>query len=164
MTKRFNKNLYKHPEKDVLVITNDGVDAVQEAMNYLDMIQPQKPLKQFEGLNRAAREIGEYLGQTGKVTHTSQNNQTFLQRVQKYGSWAVSISENITFSESNPKEIILNYIIDDGNLNREHRKNLLNPVYNCVGVYVGSHKVHQHCCVLILAAGFQDKFVDENYK
>ena len=47
-------------------------------------------------------------------------------RVDKYGEWSISIAENICFDDSDPTEIVLGQIIDDGNANRGHRLNVFN--------------------------------------
>lgn len=55
---------------------------------------------------------------------------TMAERIEKYGVWHRSISENISFNEVTGRNIVLQFIIDDGNESRSHRKNIFNPEYD----------------------------------
>lgn len=48
-------------------------------------------------------------------------------RMERYGDWNKAIAENISFSEKTGKDIVLQFIIDDGNSSRGQRKNIFNP-------------------------------------
>jgi len=79
------------------------------------------------------------------------------ERMERYGQWNRAIAENISFSEKTGKDIIIQFIIDDGNPSRGHRKNLFNPDYLLVGVACGYHKGYEVCCVMDLAAEYDDE-------
>jgi hypothetical protein len=79
------------------------------------------------------------------------------ERMERYGQWNRAIAENISFSEKTGKDIIIQFIIDDGNPSRGHRKNLFNADYLMVGVACGYHKGYEVCCVMDLAAEYDDE-------
>jgi uncharacterized protein YkwD len=47
-------------------------------------------------------------------------------QMERYGEWNKAIAENISFSEKTGKDIVLQFIIDDGNSSRGQRKNIFN--------------------------------------
>lgn len=78
-------------------------------------------------------------------------------RIERYGSWHRAISENISFSEVTGKNIVLQFLVDDGNESRSHRRNIFNADYGCVGVGCGFHKIYDLICVVDLAGVYEDK-------
>lgn len=78
-------------------------------------------------------------------------------RVEKYGEWMISIAENICFDDSDPKEIVMGQLVDDGNQSRGHRLNIFNPEFKFVGVACGPHKVFKNCSVFNFAVSFKDE-------
>ena len=88
------------------------------------------PLAQFKiskGLTLAARDHCYDIGPSGGASHTGSDGSTMAQRIEKYGTWHRAISENISFSEMTGRNIVLQFIIDDGNVSRSHRRNIFNP-------------------------------------
>lgn len=82
-------------------------------------------------------------------------------RIDKYGEWEISIAENICFDDSDPLEIILGQLIDDGNKTRGHRLNIFNQEFQFLGVACGPHKNYRHCTVLNFAVRYKDKVSEE---
>jgi len=60
------------------------------------------------------------------VSHTGSDQSSMSQRMERYGEWNKAIAENISFSEKTGKDIVLQFIIDDGNSSRGQRKNIFN--------------------------------------
>lgn len=59
--------------------------------------------------------------------------------------------ENIVYGQTEARDAILSFIIDDGVPHRGHRQNILNPNFRVVGVACGPHPVYQTVCVMIFA-------------
>lgn len=104
-----------------------GTDAVYEAIAYIKTISPIAPLKMSPGLTQACRDHCYDIGPTGGASHVGSDGSTMANRIEKYGKWYRAISENISFSETHGRSIVLQLIIDDGNESRTHRKNIFNP-------------------------------------
>lgn len=98
-----------------------------EAIAFLKNTNGLPAFKISKGLTLAARDHCFDIGPVGGASHTGTDGSTMAERIEKYGSWHRAISENISFSEVTGKNIVLQFIIDDGNESRSHRKNIFNP-------------------------------------
>ena len=59
-----------------------------------------------------------------------------------------SVAENCAYGYNEAMEIVLKLLIDEGISSLGHRKNLLNPDYNSIGVSIKKHKSYRHNCVM----------------
>jgi len=157
MLEFFQGNTYKDPVSRINIITNEGPQAVQEAIAFLQTCTPAPPVTLSKGLTQAGRDHAYDIGPKGEVSHTGSDGSTMSERMERYGQWNRAIAENISFSEKTGKDIIIQFIIDDGNASRGHRKNLFNPDYLLVGCACGYHKGYEVCCVMDLAAEYDDE-------
>ena len=157
MLEFFQGNTYKDPVSRINIITNEGPQAVQEAIAFLQTCSPAPPVMLSKGLTQAGRDHAYDIGPKGEVSHTGSDGSTMSERMERYGQWNRAIAENISFSEKTGKDIIIQFIIDDGNASRGHRKNLFNPDYLLVGIACGYHKGYEVCCVMDLAAEYEDE-------
>jgi len=46
------------------------------------------------------------------------------QRVEKYGEWLSGVGENIDFGGKAGEDFVIDLMVDDGNEDRGHRKNI----------------------------------------
>lgn len=106
------------------------------------------PLKLSKGLFLASKAHCNDIGENGLASHQGSDGLTLSQRVEYFGEWRGLIAENIAFNDFLAEDILINFILDDGNPNRGHRENLLNPELNCIGIACGPHSVHRSCCVI----------------
>ncbi len=74
-------------------------------------------------------------------------------RIERYGEWEVTIAENIDFGGETAEAVVSDLVIDDGNMNRGHRKNMFNPELKVVGIATGSHAEYKHLAVCVFAGG-----------
>lgn len=100
---------------------------MHEAIAFLKVITPVAPLRLSKGLTQASRDHAYDVGPKGEVSHTGSDESSMSQRMERYGEWNKAIAENISFSEKTGKDIVLQFIIDDGNSSRGQRKNIFNP-------------------------------------
>lgn len=99
---------------------------VLEAIDFLQNISPVKPLINKACLKQSAKEHAVELGLSGTLTHLSENGETLTDRINKHGVWDVAVAENISVIDRTPREIIISFILDDGNNSRCQRLNLFN--------------------------------------
>jgi uncharacterized protein YkwD len=90
------------------------------------------------------------MGEKGKVGHTSSNGTTFENRIRKKVKSGM-IAENCDYGYSEPLDIVMSLLIDDGITNLGHRKNILNPSLNYVGIAIEKHKTYRTTCVMDFA-------------
>ena len=113
--------------------TKEGASAVQEAIEYLQKIQPVRELKWNNELYVASREHVQDIGPKGLVQHESSDNTSVKERLKRYGKIVTCYGENLSFHCETAMEVILQQIVDDGVPNRGHRENLFNPDFRVMG-------------------------------
>ena len=99
---------------------------MHEAIAFMKTFKPVPSIQLTKGLVQAARDHAYDVGPKGDVAHKGSDGSTMSERMERYGRWNKSIAENISFSEKTGKNIVLQFIIDDGNESRGHRHNILN--------------------------------------
>ena len=94
-------------------------------------------------------------GQTG---HAGSDGSTVVSRVARYGSWEISINENIDYQPmQDGREVIESLLIDDGVRDRAHRRNIYEPSSRRVGIACGPHPRFGGMCVIVQAGGVRPK-------
>ncbi len=137
--------------------TSEGVDAVDEAIAYLNRAPVLSPLEPSRGLSLSARDHVEDQGPKGKTGHVGSDLSALRARVGRYGSWRQLVAENIAYGPTTARDVVMGLIVDDGVADRGHRKTIFNPMLRVIGVHCGYHKVYDVMCVVNYAAGFVDK-------
>eukprot|EP01064_Diplonema_japonicum_P011724 TRINITY_DN1916_c3_g1_i1.p1 TRINITY_DN1916_c3_g1~~TRINITY_DN1916_c3_g1_i1.p1 ORF type:complete len:623 (+),score=84.12 TRINITY_DN1916_c3_g1_i1:52-1920(+) len=140
-----------------MVVLNEGRPAYEEAIRFLDKIEP---LEQYTGvalgLQKAAAGHSKDCSENNIAGHTGSDGSTLQSRVEKQGEWSVTLMENISFGESTARNIVIQFIVDDGVASRGHREAIFNPNGTLVGISAASHPTYKHCCVVDFAGGFTD--------
>lgn len=141
---------------EVAVITAEGISAWEEAIAFLRSQPPAPELKWNDNIVKAARDHAEDIGPKGLETHTGTDGSKVGDRLDRYGKWLGKVAENIDFCSVEAEEIIMDFIIDDGNPDRGHRTNLFDPNYLVTGVSIAKHSKMDICVVVNYASEFQD--------
>jgi hypothetical protein len=101
----------------------------------------------------AAREHASDIGCRGLVTHRgSFADATLTDRLAQYGAAPGKATELISFAVSDPLQIVLQLVVDDGDVRRANRRALLDPNYTSIGVAFTRHESHGAACVIVLAS------------
>jgi hypothetical protein len=94
-------------------------------------------------LYRVARDHATKMGVRGREGHQGFKNR-YTPLMERY----MEVGENIYYGKYTPEEIIMQLLIDEGIEDLGHRKNLLNPRFNSIGVSIKPHKEYQYNCVM----------------
>ncbi len=105
-------------EAEVLRLTNEF-----RAQNGLPALQLD------DRLNTAAQKHSQYMAQTGQLSHTGQNGSDPGTRIKAEGVAFRTAGENAAMGQRTPAEVVQGWINSPG-----HRKNLLNPDYQFMGL------------------------------
>lgn len=114
----------------------------------LPMLRPEKVLY------RIARDHAVNSGKKGQEGH-----QGFRKRYSPAMENYIEIGENIYYGQYTPEEIVLQLLIDEGIKDLGHRKNILNPRFNSIGVAIKPHKTYKYNCVMsfgLLPRSYED--------
>ncbi len=154
----FDGRLLRKPNSAVPVQTNEGVSAVREAVAALRSQRALGPLSLSSVLTRAARDHVADQGRTGETGHAGSDNSTTRTRVERYGTWQTSLSENIDYSPMvSGSDVVENLIVDDGVADRGHRRNIYDATAKFVGIACGPHPRFTATCVIVQAGGVTAK-------
>ena len=59
-----------------------------------------------------------------------------------------AVAENCAYGYDQAVDIVIGLLIDEGIKDLGHRENMLNPIYNSVGVSIEDHKTYKYNCVM----------------
>ncbi len=103
----------------------------------LPMLLPERDLY------KVARDHASWSGKKGYEGHKG-FKQRFAPLMGKYAE----VGENIYYGPYTPLEIVIQLLIDEGIEDLGHRKNLLSPKFNSIGVAIKPHKTYEYNCVM----------------
>ncbi len=103
----------------------------------LQMLKPEKDLYEV------ARGHATKSGQKNRVGH-QEFNKRFKPLMGKYNA----VAENCDYGHSGPLDIVMSLLIDNGIESLGHRKNMLDPIYNSIGVSIQPHEGYNYNCVM----------------
>lgn len=140
----------------MVITTQEGVKAVDEAIAFLKKAKPLAVLNPSFGLSLAARDHVADSGPTGHTGHNGTDGSDPAMRMKRYGDWETLMGENISYGHDNARIIVIQLIVDDGVPSRGHRANIFQPKYKTVGISCGAHKTFRHMCVMDFAGAFRE--------
>lgn len=154
LRKYFDGTLWRLPNR-IPIRTQEGVAALDEAVAFLESVEPREPLAFSESLFRSALELVREQGPTGETGHKGPTGSTMAERIARVGPVGVC-GEVINYGPEVPRMTMLQLVIDDGVPNRGHRKNIFDPDFKIAGAATGSHKTYGTMTVVDMADGFKD--------
>ena len=90
---------------------------------------------------------------TGEFSHKGSDQSTYKDRIERYCRWGGSIYEAMDFAvRTDPKDIVISWLVDEGNPKRSTRNNLLSSANRYFAASFGGHLESENCCVAVLAA------------
>jgi uncharacterized protein YkwD len=152
---RMNGNLLVLPGH-TRIRTKEGTAALDEAIRFLQSARPLPPLTASRGMSRAAADHCADQA-AGGFGHEGRDRSHAGQRIARYGNFAGSWGENISYGKSTARDVVLALIIDDGLPARKHRANIFNPNFNFAGAAVGPHARFGTMCSMDFAGMYAER-------
>ena len=133
---------------DHWLVTSEGVAAVVECIAVLNEAKPCSPLYPDIELSKMSKYHADLQGVTEQIGHNSPNGETFNQRLKRFKISYLNCAENINYGRYSARDIVISLLVDDAVPSRGHRVNILNNIYNKVGVSHGTHLKYRYMCVM----------------
>jgi uncharacterized protein YkwD len=152
---RMNGNLLVLPGH-TRIHTREGTAAVDEAIRFLKNAQPLPALTLSRGMSQAAADHCADQADGG-FGHEGRDRSHAGQRISRYGNFAGSWGENVSYGKSSARDVVLALIIDDGLPGRKHRANIFNPNFNFAGAAFGPHARFGIMCNMDFAGAYAER-------
>jgi len=145
------------PPRGQAVMTDEGVAALDDAIQFLERQAPLEPVSLAEPLNRSALVHALDQERTGRLGHNGSDGSTFSQRISREGSWQGMAAENIAYGLNDAPGVVRQLIIDDGVPERGHRTNIFAPLLKNMGAACAGHAHYDQVCVMDYATAVIEK-------
>lgn len=153
--KMFNGSIIHYPN-GTLIQTNEGLAAVDEAIEFLKTAPSEPPLKFVVGLAKTSNLQLSNLLIDPSLGHYGPDGSQLDVRLRKFGTVGSAYAENITYDMPTPLEIVLAMLIDDGVKSRGHRRNLFSPNFKEAGIAYGKAQNKKNISVTVFADSFRE--------
>ncbi len=157
MKKSLKGNVATFPDGSKWML-NEGVSALDDAINDLKKSAKVSPFEFSNGLSNAADIQVANLQDDMSLGHFGKDGSDVENRIYKFGTPGERYSENISYDSKDARSIVLNFVIDDGLKSRSHRKNLLSTQFKQIGIGYGIGKKNVALCVIV----FTDRFTERS--
>lgn len=129
--------IYRRGERRMAV--GEGPAAVDEALRFLERVDPVPPLRMAGCLNLAATRHARAMGSVGGSGHIGANGWTPSQRASAATREPVGCAENIAYGYDDVAEMVAALVVDGGVPGRGHRMNLFDPRMRSFGAGRAHH-------------------------
>jgi uncharacterized protein YkwD len=155
--KKYYRGREIHYSDGFVLVSEEGVAPLDEAIAFMRSLKPAPPLKLSPGMVSAAKDHLNDLVKTGRSGHKGSDGSTVSDRLNRYGTWAESLGEDIVYQSRSAREDVVALIIDDGTSTRGHRKNIFKSDFQVVGIAQSPLLKTGTISVITFSAGFTDK-------
>ena len=150
----FQGNVWKDPNSNVGIKTEEGAAAVDEAINFLrSKAQRVDSLTPSKGLNKVA---ADFLREFQKDANANVELDPVISR---YGNFTGNFRRLVQFGSNTAEHVVINLLVCDGDKSRGHRDALLADGLKKVGVAYGPQDTYKYCSVIVVCSKF-DNTVD----
>jgi uncharacterized protein YkwD len=146
----FDGRIAHLPGEDVAMLSIEGTDAIDEAIDFLERQAPLPPLGAGDLLALAARDHANEQGDSGTTGHVSRDGAGPGDRVRRRGG-DLYVGESISYGHARADAVVRQMIVDDGVPGRGHRALLFGTGYRFAGIGCGGHRRYGHMCVVELS-------------
>jgi hypothetical protein len=150
-TKYFTDKVLKVPDINVQIRTQEGDAPYKETIDYLKNQQPVEPLVASKGLCKIAEEILAKIvdSDTGEIDESETE-----EIIDKHGNFSGKFTRAMDFGGFTSEQVVINFVVCDGDPDRTQREPLLGNGLKKVGVAFGKHNIYSTVCVLVSCTEF----------
>ena len=118
-----------------------GLITELESTSKMGYLRPNKKLADF------ARQHASDMGNSGRTGHNTSKGESFRKRIEPLQSSFSAINENCNYGNEGGIDAVIDLLIDRNVPNLGHRRNILDPEMELVGVAIEPHKKWRFNCV-----------------
>ncbi|NQV52314.1 MAG: hypothetical protein HQ500_03985 [Flavobacteriales bacterium] len=112
-----------------------------ESMDGMGILRPSEQLTSF------ARQHAKDMGESGRTGHNSSSGAPFHKRIEPLQIKFAAINENCNYGNEKGVDAVIDLLIDRDVPNLGHRRNILDPEMELVGVAIEAHRRWRFNCV-----------------
>lgn len=144
------KFIWKHPDAERGLQTEEGPAAYDEAISFLRKAKSVPALVASKGLNKVA---ADFLVEYQKDPDA---NVPIDEVVDRYGKLEGSFKRMVQFGSPTAELVVVHLFVCDGDKSRGYREVLLSPTLKQIGVAHGSHDSYRQCSVIVECDKFEN--------
>ena len=149
--KYFDGQILKIPDINIQIRTQEGDTPYKETIDFLKSEKPSNPLIPSKALCDIAKEILDKIAdsETGELEESETEN-----IIDKHGSFTGKFTRAMDFGGFTSEQVVINFLVCDGDSDRTQREPLLGKGLNKIGVAFGKHNIYTTVCVLVSCTEF----------
>lgn len=140
---RINGPLFKETILEPYLQEEKSTRYIRSLKRDLEKIKDLELLSPEEDLIQVSIEHADRSGRSGTTGH-----QRFDKRYGPLLGKYNEVAENCAYGYNSAMDILIRLLIDEDIPDLGHRKNILNPNFNSIGVSIQPHKKYRHNCVM----------------
>ena len=152
-TKYFKGKVLRIPGTNTGIKTEEGVNAYNDAVEFLTKQPNIEPLDPSKGMCKIAEDL---LYEVQNRDPSELNDIDMEAIIAKYGNFYGNFARAVDFGGANPEHVIVNLIVSDGDPSRSQRESLLSKDLRRVGVANGKHAYYRHCSIIVCCTKFEN--------
>lgn len=121
--------------------------AVKSLIKDLEATQPRVILQPNQLLTELARNHAKDMGESGRTGHDSSDGTPYKQRIESALKVFNGVNENANYGSEVGLSIVVDLLVDRNVPDSGHRKNILDPEMEFIGVAIEPHKRFKSNCV-----------------
>jgi len=137
--------------------TKEGLSGLHEVIDFFSNLPRGKMFRHSDGLSVTCFDLLRNHNPRG-ITHSLQlsDGTPSDELVGKYGKFTLPYEPLYGYNFKGPEDLVLKWVLSDGDSSRKDRKVLLNENYTSLGICVGPHSKNRNACIAIAATQFED--------
>ena len=165
----FTNKILKLPNSNIKIKTQEGAAPYLDAIEYLKTKEKRNELIISKALCEIAQEIADNIidSESGEI-----DEELYGQIIDKHGSFDGKFLRAMDFGGLTSEQVVINFLVCDGDEGRTQREPLLGEGLNKIGVSFGKQTIYTTICVLLTCTQFTNskdpddimvfKDIDEN--
>eukprot|EP01122_Echinamoeba_exundans_P004807 TRINITY_DN15036_c0_g1_i1.p1 TRINITY_DN15036_c0_g1~~TRINITY_DN15036_c0_g1_i1.p1 ORF type:complete len:756 (+),score=213.95 TRINITY_DN15036_c0_g1_i1:314-2269(+) len=155
MLPHFDGTRYNIPGTKTARETKEGASAVEKAISFLESHRALSELSLSPGLSHSCRDL---VGKASQATNIGavETDAESDQRLSKYGNFVGRLFQNVAVGNLSPRDIVISWIVDDGNATKQHRDCLFDAANTVVGISSGPHMRFARVTVVATAGSYRE--------